>query len=190
MSLIRVAVIYHSGFGHTKILAESVLKGAKSVKGVSADIFTSDEASENLENLSENYSAMIFGSPTYMGNVSAKFKDFQDKTSPLFVKGSWRDKIAAGFTVAALKSGSKGGTLTAMTIFAAQHGMHWINLGLLSGNNSKDGSDNNLNRTGQFLGVGAQANADEGSEVAPPISDLLTGEYLGKRVADVALKLF
>lgn len=133
---------------------------------------------------------MIFGSPTYMGNVSAKFKDFQDKTSPLFVKGSWRDKIAAGFTVAALKSGSKGGTLTAMTIFAAQHGMHWINLGLLSGNNSKDGSDNNLNRTGQFLGVGAQANADEGSEVAPPISDLLTGEYLGKRVADVALKLF
>lgn len=58
------------------------------------------------------------------------------------------------------------------------------------GNNSKDGSDNNLNRTGQFLGVGAQENADDGSEVTPPTSDLLTGEYLGKRVADDAFKLF
>lgn len=65
-----------------------------------------------------------------------------------------------------------------------------INLGLLSGNNSKDGSDNNLNRTGQFLGVDTQANAYEGSEGVPPTSDLLTGEYLGKKVADVALKLF
>lgn len=190
MSSVKVAVIYHSGFGHTKVLAEAVLKGARSVEGVSADIFTSEEASENLDKLTREYSAMIFGSPTYMGNVSAKFKDFQDQTSPLFVKRAWKDKLAAGFTVAASKSGSKGGTLIAMTIFAAQHGMHWINLGLLSGNNSTDGSDDNLNRTGQFLGVGAQANADEGSEVAPHKSDLLTGEYLGQRVARVAHKLF
>lgn len=190
MSPIKVAIIYHSGLGHTKLLAESVLKGALSVEGVSADIFTSDEASENLEKLTAEYSAMIFGSPTYMGNVSANFKTFQDKTSPLYIKRDWRDKLAAGFTVASSKSGSKGGTLIAMTIFAAQHGMHWINLGLLSGNYSKKGSDDNLNRTGQFLGVGAQANIDEGNEATPPKSDLLTGEYLGERVAKVALKLF
>lgn len=63
-------------------------------------------------------------------------------------------------------------------------------LGATFRSNSKDGFDNNLNRTGQLLGVGTQANADKGSEIAPPKSDLLTGEYLGKRVTNVALKLF
>lgn len=63
-------------------------------------------------------------------------------------------------------------------------------LGATFRSNSKDGSNNNLNRTGQFLKVGAQANANEGSEITPPKSDLLTREYLGKREADAALKLF
>lgn len=128
MSL-RVTVIYHSGFGHTKLLAVSVFKGAQSVKGVSADIFTSDEAPESLENLSENYSAMILAAQLIWIMCPQSSRISRIKTSPSFVKGAWRDKIAAGFTVATSKSGSKGGTLTAMTIFA-QHGMHWINLGL------------------------------------------------------------
>lgn len=54
MSLIRVAVIYRLGFGHKKFWSVG-LKGAQSGKGVSADIFTSDELYKNLGNLSENY---------------------------------------------------------------------------------------------------------------------------------------
>lgn len=50
---------------------------------------------------------MCFGSPTYMGNMLAKPKNFQDKSSPLFVKGAWKDTIAPAFTVAAPKVAQK-----------------------------------------------------------------------------------
>lgn len=50
---------------------------------------------------------MCFGSPTYMGNMLAKPKNFQDKSSPLFVKGAWKDTIAPAFTVAASKVAQK-----------------------------------------------------------------------------------
>ena len=57
---------------------------------------------------------------------------------------------------------------------------------MLPGNNNSKGSVNDLNRLGSFLGAMAQANSDEGPDVAPIQSDLLTAEHLGERVATVA----
>lgn len=70
-------------------------------------------------------------------------------------------------------------------VLAAQHGMHWVNLGLPPGNNQATRSERELNRLGFWLGAAAQSNADEGPELAPPEFDLLTAEHLGKRVAEV-----
>ena len=63
--------------------------------------------------------------------------------------------------------------------------MHWVNLGLPTGNNSTRGSDQDLNRLGFWLGAAAQSNGDQGPDFAPPESDLLTAEHLGERVARV-----
>jgi hypothetical protein len=63
--------------------------------------------------------------------------------------------------------------------------MHWVNLGLPPGNNSTHGSEQDLNRLGFWLGAAAQSNGDQGPDIAPPESDLLTAEYLGERVARV-----
>ncbi|WZB62001.1 hypothetical protein WJ968_31995 [Achromobacter xylosoxidans] len=40
-----------------------------------------------------------------------------------------------------------------------------------------------------WLGAGAQSNADQGSDVAPPEADLATARHLGQRVAEVTLQL-
>ena len=99
--------------------------------------------------------------------------------------GAWKDKIAAGFTNSASRSGDKLSTLIQFAILAAQHGMHWVSLGLPTGNNSTHGSEQDLNRLGFWLGAAAQSDADQGPALAPPESDLLTAEYLGERVAKV-----
>jgi multimeric flavodoxin WrbA len=67
--------------------------------------------------------------------------------------------------------------------------MIWVGQDLLPGNNSSTGSVNDLNRLGSFMGAMAQANADQGADVAPIDSDLRTAEHLGERVATITKKL-
>jgi hypothetical protein len=55
-------------------------------------------------------------------------------------------------------------------------------------NNSTRGSEQELNRLGFWLGAAAQSNVDEPPETSPPKSDLATAQYLGRRVAEVALQ--
>lgn len=183
-----VAVVYHSGYGHTARQAEAVQRGAASVDGVDA-LLVAVGAGEVAWEALAGADAIVFGAPTYMGGPSAQFKGFQDATSSkVFPTFLWKDKLAAGFTNSASRSGDKLATLQQLAIFAAQHGMHWINLGLPPANNSSTGSEQDLNRLGFFMGAGAQSNADQGADVAPPLADLLTAEHLGRRVAEVALQ--
>lgn len=185
MSTIRVAVVYHSGFGHTARQAEAVRAGAGEVEGVEAFALTVEEAPASWDDLAAA-DAIIFGAPTLMANVSAAFKAFQETTShAVMAKGFlWKDKIAAGFTNSGAHAGDKLATLTELALFAAQHSMHWINLGLPPSNNSSTGSADELNRLGFWLGAGAQSNVDEGPDMAPPPSDLATARHLGRRVAE------
>jgi len=66
-----VYTVYHSGFGHTKLQAEAVHRGAGLVAGIQANLRTTEEASANLDEL-DAADAIIFGCPTYMGNMSAE----------------------------------------------------------------------------------------------------------------------
>ena len=54
--------------------------------------------------------------------------------------GWWADRLAAGFTKSGSQHGDKQNTLVGFATFAAQHGMHWVNLNLLPGNNSAVGN--------------------------------------------------
>lgn len=181
----QVAVVYHSGYGHTGEQAKAVARGAQKVEGVTVHLLNVDEAQQQWELLKAS-DAIIFGSPTYMGSASAQFKAFMDASSKAWYVRDWKDKIAAGFTTSASQSGDKLGTLMQLAIYAAQHGMIWVGQDMLPGNNNSKGSVNDLNRLGSFLGAMAQANADEGPETAPIQSDLLTAEHLGERVATIA----
>src|SRR6266851_2483271 len=134
--------------------------------------------------------AIIMGAPTYMGSLSAPFKAFMDATSHLqYAEKRWEGKIAAGFTNGASRGGDKQNSLVQLMTFAAQHQMHWVNLGMNYGNNRSYTNEDILNRDSYTLGMAGQADMDQSGDVAPPSSDLRTAEFLGRRVAEVAQEL-
>ncbi|AKH20877.1 flavodoxin family protein [Sedimenticola thiotaurini] len=182
---VKIAVVYHSGYGHTKVLAEAVAAGVREIHGDVTLIAVDDPDQIDWDRLADA-DGIIFGTPTYMGSVSAPFKAFMDASSKVWAEQGWKDKLAAGFTNSASYSGDKLNTLQQLSVFAAQHGMVWVSLGLLPGNNSTQGSPDDLNRVGSYLGVMAQSNADQGPEIVPPQSDRDTAQHLGRRVAQAA----
>lgn len=179
-----VAIVYHSGFGHTQALAEAVAKGAQAVPGTKASLIPVAEAEDRAAEL-DAADAIVFGSPTYMGGVSAEFAKFKDWTSKRWMDGTWRNKIASGFTVSASWNGDKHNTLYQFLTLAVQHGMIWVGLGLPPGNNHSKGSSEDINRLGASVGAMAQAHADQGIE-GIAASDFRTFEALGQRVAKAA----
>ena len=183
----RVAVVFHSGYGHTKVQAEAVVKGASAIAGTEVTLIAVEEYEKHWGAL-DDADAIIFGAPTYMAGASAPFKAFLDATSARWAEQRWKDKLAAGFTNSAGANGDKLSTLQQFALFAMQHGMVWVGLGLLPGNHSSKGSPEDLNRLAGFLGAMAQSNADQGADVVPPLSDRRTAEHLGSRVAQAALR--
>jgi multimeric flavodoxin WrbA len=176
-----VVIAFHSGFGHTANLAQAVAAGARE-SGADVAMLSLDRITESDWQRLDDADAIVFGCPTYMGNVSAGFQAFAEQTGRRCMNGTWRDKIAAGFTNSGAKSGDKMATLTSLAVFAAQHHMHWVSLGLSAGWNSAAGSADDLNRLGFWLGAGAQTDVDAGPEAVHP-SDVATCRHLGSRVA-------
>jgi multimeric flavodoxin WrbA len=171
----QIAIVYHSGFGHTKVVAESLKAGAESVPDTQVRLIPVEEVDAHWLDL-EAADAIIFGSPTYMGNVSAPFKAFMDASSKPWYERKWKDKLAAGFTISGSPSGDKLNTLQSLMIFAMQHGMVWIGIADLPQN------DEGTNRLGSFAGVMAQA-GQVAPEIEPNEADRKSAERLGQRVA-------
>lgn len=180
-----VAIVYHSGYGHTAAIAKAVARGA-TVNGVETKLIPVTDIDKHWSDLREA-DAIIFGTPTYMGGVSAPFKAFMDASSKAWIGQEWKDKVAAGFTHSGSQGGDKFNTLTHLFTFAMQHGMIWTGLGLLPGNNSSKGSVNDLNRLGSSTGALTQSNTDQGADAILD-SELRTAEHLGRRVALVTLQ--
>ena len=131
---VSIAVVFHSVSGRTRALAEAVVRGAKSSAPADEDELVvhllSVEEATRAHAVLAGADAIVFGCPTYMGSASAQFKAFMDSTSAVWALQGWRDKLAAAFTHSAAPSGDKLGTLTQLAVFAAQHGMVWVGLGL------------------------------------------------------------
>ncbi|MFZ5609303.1 MAG: flavodoxin family protein [Pseudomonadota bacterium] len=185
-----IAIVYHSGYGHTAKQAQAVAEGARRVAGAKVDLIGVEDLGDDAPAWAtlDAADAIIFGAPTYMGGASAPFKAFQDATSKRWMSQAWKNKLAAGFTNSGSHSGDKLNTLVGFVILAAQHGMHWLSLGLMPGNNSSQGSPEDLNRIGAYLGAMAQSNIDAGADLAPPKADLETAAHLGERVAKAAIR--
>jgi NAD(P)H dehydrogenase (quinone) len=184
---LQICVAFHSGFGHTTHLADAVAAGARST-GADVRLIPVETVTDEQWHALDTADAIIFGSATYMGNVAAAFQAFAEKTGRRCAEGTWRDKVAAGFTNSGAKAGDKQSTLISLAVFAAQHHMHWVNLGLPPGWNSSAGSDADLNRLGFWLGAGAATDVDADPDQLHP-SDVETCRHLGARVALVTAQL-
>ncbi|RJT32001.1 flavodoxin family protein [Mesorhizobium waimense] len=180
-----VSIVYDSGYGHTARVAEATAQGVREVEATEARLIAVSDGPVDWEAL-EKSDAIVFGSPTYNGMISARLKQFfEESTKTAWTELKWRNKIAAGFTNSGAQHGDKLNSLVSMALFAAQHGMIWVGLDLMPGNNSSTSSPDDLNRLGSWLGVMTHANVDQAPDVAPPDSDLRTAQYLGRRVAQI-----
>jgi NAD(P)H dehydrogenase (quinone) len=191
MTMVKIAIVFFSGYGHTLRQAEAVRRGAASVAGADVTVFPIDENGElpevALDVLTEQH-AIIYGSPTYMGGAAWQFKKFADASSKLWFSQALRDKVAAGFTNSASVNGDKLSTLQYLFTLSQQHGQLWVGMGLLPAN-KKDSGPDDVNWTAGYSGAMAISPSDASPEEAPRIGDLKTAELLGQRVAEITARL-
>lgn len=174
-----ISIVYDSGYGHTEKQAQAVAEGARRVAASEVRLIKVSAGDIPWDDLAES-DAIIFGSPTYNGSLSARLKQFmEDSTRPAWIPQKWRNKVAAGFTNSGAMHGDKLNSLIGMALFAAQHGMIWVGLDVFAGRSAHE-----QNRIGGWLGAMAQSD-DAAPDVTPPESDLQTAAHLGQRVAEI-----
>ena len=180
----KVAVVFHSGYGHTQRMAQAVAASAgATLVAINAEGNLPDGGWETL-NAAD---AIIMGSPTYMGNVSWQFKKFADASSKSWYTQAWRDKVMAGFTSSSNLNGDKLSTLHYLFTLAMQHGAVWVGTGIFY-SNTKASQRSDANYLASSVGVMAQTPSDA-SAAEMNAGDLETARLFGQRVADVASKL-
>lgn len=183
----KISIVYFTGSGTTEQYAKAIAKGTSTVDNVETNLISiKPEDIKNgqyknqtvIQQLNES-NTIIFGSPTYMGGVSAQFKAFADATSEVWIQQNWKDKFAAGFTISGAPSGDKLNTLHYLQALAMQHGMLWISTG------ENLAQTTGVNRLGSWAGAMAQSTHQEN-----PISkeDLEYAITFGKRIASLSVK--
>jgi NAD(P)H dehydrogenase (quinone) len=176
-----IVIVYHSGYGHTKKLAEAVHAGVQNA-GADVQLIAVDHLDDAGWAALDAADAIVFGAPTYMGGASAQFKQFADASSKAWATQKWKDKLAAGFTNSASMNGDKFSTLQYFVTLAMQHGMVWVGTGLMPAN-SKAATRNDINFLGGFSGLLSQSPADGSPDDGPLPGDLETAKLFGARVA-------
>ncbi|TCJ18444.1 NAD(P)H:quinone oxidoreductase [Rubrobacter taiwanensis] len=197
MDGLRVAVIYYSATGNVYRLARAVEEGAKSVgaevrfrrvrelapeEAIKSNrdwhdhyLRTREVPEAGLEDL-EWADAVIFGTPTRFGNVSAQLKQFLDTTGPLWAEGKLVDKVAGGFTSAQNPHGGQETTL--LNLFTTLY--HWGAVVVTPGYSDEAVFEAGGNPYGA---------SSTGTEEGPGERELAAARYLGRRVAETAAAL-
>ena len=178
---VSMAVIYHSNYGHTKRVAEAIVKGARQqlpeAQAKAVNVYDVDWDFLDQADL------LVFGSAVYMGSVTAEFKTFMDETSKRWYHRKWEGKWAAAFANSGGLSGDKLAVLQQISLYAMQHGMNWIGLPLMpTGHEATD-----LNRLSSFLGLMTQS-LDGPPEETPGPGDIDTAIWFGDHLAKTIIK--
>jgi NAD(P)H dehydrogenase (quinone) len=177
----KIVIVHHSGYGHTQKVAQAVAEGSGgTLLAIDAEGNLPEGGWEKLAAAD----AIVFGTPTYMGNVSWQFKKFADASSKVWFVQGWRNKLAAGFTNSASLYGDKGQTLHALFTLAQQHGMLWTGSGMMPAN-TKAHTRADVNHIGSSLGL-MTATPSDASVDEMVAGDLATARAFGKRVAEAA----
>jgi NAD(P)H dehydrogenase (quinone) len=169
----NIAVIFHSVRGTGQQLATEVATGARAAGAVVRLARVPDGTKVLDVPIAEPEDLLwadgiVFGAPTYYGNVSAALKRFIDGTSPLWNQGLLANRVVTAFTSSTLPYGGREATLLAL----AQSMCHWGCFLLPTG------SDNPLGLTVDAQRDGSVADADRAAARA-----------VGRRMADVAEQL-
>ncbi len=186
----KVAIIYYSRYHHIETIANEIQQGVEK-SGLECHLVPVETAKDNLDTIN-SADAIIFGSPTYFGNMASELKAFFDTTTQIWLQQKWKNKIAAAFTHSSTLSGDKLNTLKQISVFALQHGMIWAGLDLIGNSllapeiSKKLELDPSLklNRLGSWSGLMTQLDSTP-AEASLLAEDLATARYFGFRIANI-----
>ena len=195
----RILIVYHSMYGHIEAMAKAVAEGARGVAGVEVtvkrvpetmdvEIFKAaggkvdqDAAVATPSELAD-YDAIIVGTPTRFGNMSAQMRNFFDQTGGLWAKGALAGKVASVFT----STGTGGGqemTITSTWTTLAHHGMIIVPIGYTTP------ALFDVSQVGGGTPYGASTIAGGDGSRQPDERELGIARHQGEHVAKIAARL-
>ncbi len=201
----KILVVYYSLYGHVLQRAQAVVEGVKSVAGVEAILCRVKEFEDVEQDIPKHEHALavwnrqkdvpvctlddlkeadgiVFGTPTRYGNMTAQMKRLIDSTGKLWLAGAFEGKPAGVFTSTASTHG--GQETTPFTMMAPLLHLGMIIVGVPY---STPGLLHYEGRGG--TPYGASTVAGEQNELKPAPEDLAIAQVLGRRVAEIAMKL-
>jgi NAD(P)H dehydrogenase (quinone) len=201
----NILIVYYSKYGHILQMAQAAAEGVGSVKGCEAVIRRAEEFEEEKKQIESDKFALpvwekqkdilvctlddlraadgiLFGTPTRYGNMIAQLKRLIDSTAQLWMEGALEGKPAGLFTSTATTHGGQETTLLTSMIPLLHLGM------IISGvPYSTPGMLHTEGRGG--TPYGATTVAGQKNELKPAKEDLEIATALGRRVAEIAMKL-
>lgn len=197
----KVLVLYYSSYGHIEQMAEAMAEGARGA-GAEVDIrrvaetapaevvkaagFKVDTAHPVLDDPNEmaNYDAIILGAPTRFGRMPSQMAAFWDKAGGLWARGGLNGKVGGAFTSTATQHGGQEVTLFSLITNLMHFGL--VIVGLDYGYPGQQG----VKEVHGSAPYGATTIADGDGSRQPSEIDLGGARYQGRRIAEVAGKLF
>ena len=195
----KVLVLYYSTWGHIEQMAYAAAEGAREagaevvVKRVPELVpshiaeqahYKLDQAAPiaTVEELPE-YDAIIFGTPTRFGNMTAQMKNFLDQTGALWAQGKLVGKVGSVFTASATQHGGQESTLLTFHPVLLHHGM--VVVGLPYAFAGQMGVTEVMGNSP----YGASTIAGGDGSRQPSEVELAGARYQGRHVAEIATKL-
>jgi NAD(P)H dehydrogenase (quinone) len=196
----KILVLYYSTYGHLEQMAQAVAEGARSadadvdVKRVpetapeavaKAAHFKLDQAAPVAEIAQlANYDAIVIGTPTRFGRMSSQMAAFLDQGGGLWAKGALNGKVGGAFTSSATQHGGQETTLFSIITNMLHFGM------VVVGMDYGYGAQGTLEEVVGGAPYGATTIAGTDGARLPSAKELDGARYQGRRVAEVAAKLF
>jgi NAD(P)H dehydrogenase (quinone) len=188
----KVLILYYSAYGHTAQMADAIAEGARAsgaeahVKRVAdmagAHAGRPDDAIATVDQLPD-YDAIVIGTGTRYGRMSAPMAAFLDQTGGLWAKGALNGKVGAAFTSTATQHGGQETTLFSIITNLLHFGMTVVGL------DYGFAAQMTLDEVAGGSPYGATTIAGGKGERQPSEIDLAGARYLGERVARSAAKL-
>ena len=178
---LKIAIIYHSNYGHTRKVAQAIEQGARDYAQNKVEVRALDIDDMDWD-FADAAQMMVFGSAVYMGSITAEFKTFMDSTSKRWFHRKWHGKWAAGFANSGGLSGDKLSVLQQICLFSMQHGMNWAGFPVMPTGHS----ESDINRLSSFLGLMTQS-GDAPPEITPGEGDINTAKLFGQHLAQILI---
>ncbi|MCD6593157.1 flavodoxin family protein [Candidatus Bathyarchaeota archaeon] len=118
----RLLIVYYSGTGNTRKMAEEIGEGARSV-GVNVEILRAEEC--NVEDLA-SADGVVIGSPTYFSNVAWQVKKLIDGSISLYGSRRLKGKVGGCFTSSGTRRDGEECIRMIELAFGYHHGMRMI----------------------------------------------------------------